>query len=116
MVLGSDIGMKTFGIEVSLLVYISTLLGKHSSRTTLTLLLLDMGNCLDYTNTFENNQSPGRSNFLFLERMYGKIDGSSLVNRTEGLYCSSKVDNGSSTSSSSKIFKTRVLRRQMMND
>ena len=75
-----------------------------------------MGNCMDYTNTHENNQSPDRSNFLFLERMYGKIDGTSFVNNTEGLYCSSKVDNGSSTSSSrSEIFKKRVLIRGVKN-
>ena len=77
----------------------------------------DMGNCMDYTNTYENNQLPDRSNFLFLERMYGKLDGTSFVNNTEGLYCSSKVEYGSSTSSSrSEIFKKRVLKQEIIKD
>mmetsp|Transcript_4283 Transcript_4283/g.6619 ORF Transcript_4283/g.6619 Transcript_4283/m.6619 type:complete len:307 (-) Transcript_4283:5111-6031(-) len=77
----------------------------------------DMGNCMDYTNTYENNQLPDRSNFLFLERMYGKLDGTSFVNNTEALYCSSKVEYGSSTSSSrSEIFKKRVLTQEIIKD
>jgi hypothetical protein len=72
---------------------------------------------MDYTNTYENNQLPDRSNFLFLERMYGKLDGTSFVNNTEGLYCSSKVEYGSSTSSSrSEIFKKRVLTQEIIKD
>lgn len=73
-----------------------------------------MGNCMDYTNTHENNQLPDRSNFLFLERMYGKLDGTSFVNNTEGLYCSSKVD--SVSSSKSEIFKRRVLAQEIMKE
>jgi hypothetical protein len=67
---------------------------------------------MDYTNTHGNNQSPDRSNFLFLERMYGNLDGTSQYNAvnitTEGLYCIS--ENGSS--SSSEIFKNRVLTQE----
>ena len=68
----------------------------------------DLHNCMDYTKTPENNQSPDRSNFLFLEQMYGNVDGTSQyydknVNGTVGLHCSGTV------SSAAEIFKKRKL-------
>ena len=67
----------------------------------------DLGNCMDYTKKPENNQSPDRSNFLFLERMYGNVKYtsrySSIVNGTEGLYCTS------SNADDSEVFKQRKL-------
>ncbi|KAL7536589.1 hypothetical protein ACHAXR_007261 [Thalassiosira sp. AJA248-18] len=67
----------------------------------------DLGNCMDYTKTPENNQAPDRSNFLFLEQMYGNVDGtsrySSNVNGTEGLHCTS------TNSGTEEIFKQRKL-------
>ena len=76
----------------------------------------DMGNCMDYTNTHENNQLPDRSNFLFLERMYGSLDGTSQYNSTtedKGLYCSSADE---ASSSSSQIFKNRFLAKGVVGD
>ena len=63
---------------------------------------------MDYTNSPKNNLVPNISNFLFLERMYGNVEGTSrcdvnTVNGTEGLYCSS------SSADTSDIFKQRVL-------
>jgi hypothetical protein len=78
----------------------------------------DMGNCMDYTNTHENNQLPDRSNFLFLERMYGSLDGTSQYNSTtedKGLYCNS-ADEASSSSSSSQIFKNRFLAKGVVGE
>lgn len=57
----------------------------------------DLGNCMDYTSRTrkESNQKPDTSNFVFLEQMYGNVDGTSLysaksvVNGTERLHCSS---------------------------
>ncbi|KAL7522200.1 hypothetical protein ACHAWX_006896 [Stephanocyclus meneghinianus] len=55
----------------------------------------DLGNCMDYTSRPERNQKPDRSNFEFLELMYGKVDGTSrysptsVVNGTERLHCKS---------------------------
>mmetsp|Transcript_34044 Transcript_34044/g.59829 ORF Transcript_34044/g.59829 Transcript_34044/m.59829 type:complete len:364 (+) Transcript_34044:122-1213(+) len=67
----------------------------------------DLGNCMDYTKKPENNQSPDRSNFLFLERMYGNVKYtsrySSILNGTEGLYCTS------SNAGDSEVFKQRKL-------
>ena len=74
----------------------------------------DMGNCMDYTNTHENNQLPDRSNFLFLERMYGNLDGTSQYNITaedKGLYCSSADE-----ASSGQIFKNRFLAKGVVGD
>lgn len=62
---------------------------------------------MDYTNSPRNNQAPDRSNFLFLERMYGNVEGTSSVNVTEGLYCSS------SSADTSEIFKERVLTKNV---
>lgn len=73
-----------------------------------------MGNCMDYTNTHENNQLPDRSNFLFLERMYGNLDGTSQYNITaedKGLYCSSADE-----ASSGQIFKNRFLAKGVVGD
>ncbi|KAL3768902.1 hypothetical protein ACHAW5_008817 [Stephanodiscus triporus] len=36
---------------------------------------LDMGNCMDYTNTPQNNLLPGEYNFLILEELYGNVNG-----------------------------------------
>ena len=71
----------------------------------------DLGNCMDYTNSPENNQRPDESNFLFLEQMYGNVDGTSQyvragVNVTEGLYCTSTSTN------KDDIFKQRRLQNQ----
>ena len=48
---------------------------------------------MDYTNNHEANQHPDTSNFLFLERMYGNVAGTSRYSEyesdTEGLYCTS---------------------------
>jgi hypothetical protein len=33
----------------------------------------DLGNCLDYTNNPEVNQSPDESNFNFLVELYGEV-------------------------------------------
>ena len=67
----------------------------------------DLGNCVDYTKKPENNQSPDRSNFLLLECMYGNVKYishcSSIVNGTEGLYCTS------SNTDDSEVFKQRKL-------
>ena len=56
----------------------------------------NLGNCMDYTEKPETNQKPDTSNFLFLERMYGNVKGTSryvtAVNGTEGLHCSSVGD------------------------
>ncbi|KAL7554251.1 hypothetical protein ACHAWF_017672 [Thalassiosira exigua] len=53
----------------------------------------DLYNCMDYTHAPENNQHPDRTNFLFLEHMYGNVAGTSMyydnVEGTEGLYCTS---------------------------
>eukprot|EP00804_Cyclotella_cryptica_P009092 CCRYP_003178-RA/>CCRYP_003178-RA protein AED:0.06 eAED:-0.01 QI:0/0/0/0.5/1/1/2/0/361 len=56
----------------------------------------DLGNCMDYTSRPERNQKPDRSNFAFLEQMYGNVDGTSqysvtsVVNGTERLHCKSR--------------------------
>ncbi|KAL3802543.1 hypothetical protein HJC23_012562 [Cyclotella cryptica] len=55
----------------------------------------DLGNCMDYTARPERNQKPDVSNFVFLEQMYGSVDGTSqysatsVVNGTERLHCKS---------------------------
>ena len=71
----------------------------------------DLGNCMDYTKKHENNQAPDKSNFLFLEQMYGNIEGTShysTVNATEDLYCTSGSDEVSN------IFEKRRLVRDKM--
>lgn len=67
----------------------------------------DLGNCMDYTKKPENNQAPDRSNFLFLEQMYGNTQGTSQyysnINGTQGLHCAS------TSAEASEIFKKRKL-------
>ncbi len=63
---------------------------------------------MDYTQKHENNQAPDRSNYLFLEQMYGNVVGTSryhdnIANGTEGLYCTSTSANAL------EIFKNRKL-------
>lgn len=62
---------------------------------------------VDYTKKPENNQAPDRSNFLFLEQMYGNAQGTSQhysnVNGTQGLHCAS------TSAEASEIFKKRML-------
>lgn len=36
----------------------------------------DLGNCLDYTNNYEGNESPDTSNYNYLTDLYGTVDGS----------------------------------------
>mmetsp|Transcript_46599 Transcript_46599/g.97914 ORF Transcript_46599/g.97914 Transcript_46599/m.97914 type:complete len:132 (+) Transcript_46599:106-501(+) len=66
---------------------------------------------MDYTKKPENNQSPDVSNFLFLEKMYGNVHGSSQYSRnanaTQGLYCTT------SNPDASEIFKQRKLQEKV---
>jgi len=36
----------------------------------------DLGNCLDYTNNYQGNESPDTSNYNYLTDLYGTVDGS----------------------------------------
>ena len=36
----------------------------------------DLGNCLDYTNNYEGNETPDTSNYNYLTDLYGTVDGS----------------------------------------
>mmetsp|Transcript_23432 Transcript_23432/g.49060 ORF Transcript_23432/g.49060 Transcript_23432/m.49060 type:complete len:384 (-) Transcript_23432:63-1214(-) len=74
----------------------------------------DLGNCMDYTNSPKNNQSPDLSNFLFLEQMYGNTAGTSryveagLNNNVEGLHCTPGSETVDFTEGTD-IFKKRRL-------
>ena len=69
---------------------------------------------MDYTQKHENNQAPDRSNFLFLEQMYGNVAGTSRyhnnVNGTEGLYCTS------TSTEALEIFKNRKLTDEQFSE
>ena len=40
----------------------------------------DLGNCMDYTNHPEVNKQPDKSNFIFLEELYGDVPASNNFN------------------------------------